>query len=231
MESMGGTHVGAERTAATRIGISVEEYRERRAAGLKWCHRCKDWHALNRFGRDASRSDGLTASCLRSKRQPAGDSPSIADRRNMAAMGLAWCKECRWWLPIADVPRPRASLCRPHLRDAERRYSAANPNRRQRATGKRMRGIPNWWRQERLAEGCAYCDAPAIGLDHFIPVSKGGESTPGNLVPACKSCNSSKRDQDPALWVSRLNPIHWDRLIEQHWVHDGALVDVLGLAA
>jgi len=39
---------------------------------------------------------------------------------------------------------------------------------------------------------CAYCGAEATGLDHIVPVSKGGENVAENLVPACTWCNSSK---------------------------------------
>ncbi len=39
---------------------------------------------------------------------------------------------------------------------------------------------------------CTYCDADADTTDHIIPRSVGGTNDPGNLVPACKPCNSRK---------------------------------------
>jgi 5-methylcytosine-specific restriction endonuclease McrA len=58
--------------------------------------------------------------------------------------------------------------------------------------------------QERLAEYnycCAYCYKPftieQLTVDHMIPLSRGGTNTIDNLVPACKSCNSRKKDKTP----------------------------------
>ncbi|MDX2539811.1 HNH endonuclease domain-containing protein [Streptomyces scabiei] len=42
---------------------------------------------------------------------------------------------------------------------------------------------------------CAYCAGPAIGVDHVWPRSRGGDDHPNNLVPACRSCNSSKSNR------------------------------------
>jgi 5-methylcytosine-specific restriction endonuclease McrA len=44
---------------------------------------------------------------------------------------------------------------------------------------------------------CIYCETkPAkLTMDHITPLSKGGIHTKSNVVPACKSCNSKKRDR------------------------------------
>ena len=54
---------------------------------------------------------------------------------------------------------------------------------------------------------CAYCGIglPRIkwdgkvraGIDHFIPLSKGGQNIRGNRVLACYPCNLAKDDTDP----------------------------------
>jgi len=49
---------------------------------------------------------------------------------------------------------------------------------------------------------CAYCKYKGeLTEDHFIPVTCGGGRTWDNIVPACKSCNSSKRHSDPLKWI------------------------------
>lgn len=48
-----------------------------------------------------------------------------------------------------------------------------------------------------LLEGstCAYCGKAADTIDHIIPRSKNGSDDESNIVPCCKSCNSSKKDK------------------------------------
>lgn len=48
---------------------------------------------------------------------------------------------------------------------------------------------------------CKYCGARATSIDHVVPVSKGGTNDPFNLVPACRSCNSSKGDKQLSEWT------------------------------
>jgi 5-methylcytosine-specific restriction endonuclease McrA len=51
---------------------------------------------------------------------------------------------------------------------------------------------------------CAYCDKGVeLEQEHFIPLSKGGEYTHNNIIPSCKSCNSSKRDEDFFQWYPK----------------------------
>ena len=60
-------------------------------------------------------------------------------------------------------------------------------------------------------------------IDHVWPVVRGGKSTPGNLVPACTTCNSKKRDKNPTPWVERglaLMPEPWERLVALAFEHN-----------
>jgi hypothetical protein len=50
---------------------------------------------------------------------------------------------------------------------------------------------------------CQYCGQDADTVDHVIPISKGGNDLPDNLMAACKRCNYSKSD--------RMNPRVFDR--------------------
>ena len=40
---------------------------------------------------------------------------------------------------------------------------------------------------------CYLCDVVANGIDHIVPLSKGGNHSIGNLAPCCINCNFKKR--------------------------------------
>jgi len=50
---------------------------------------------------------------------------------------------------------------------------------------------------------CLYCKTENPSRwDHLHAVSRGGDTVPGNLVPACQRCDDSKQDKDVDEWVS-----------------------------
>jgi 5-methylcytosine-specific restriction endonuclease McrA len=68
-----------------------------------------------------------------------------------------------------------------------------------------------WWKR-RCAKGiCHYCGRPTppadLTMDHVVPLVRGGQSTKGNLVPACKDCNNRKRHLLPMEWADYLEGI------------------------
>lgn len=59
-----------------------------------------------------------------------------------------------------------------------------------------------WMRFDRC---CAYCERPIAGQpdpDHVVPLSRGGADAVGNLLPACRSCNSDKGDLTLDEWAA-----------------------------
>lgn len=53
--------------------------------------------------------------------------------------------------------------------------------------------------------GCAYCGNPdaALQRDCVLPISRGGRYTLENVVPACRSCNTSKCNDEVTGWLRR----------------------------
>jgi 5-methylcytosine-specific restriction endonuclease McrA len=59
------------------------------------------------------------------------------------------------------------------------------------------------WRRlcQRYDNRCAYCgEQRPLQRDHIIPVTRGGQHSIGNLIPACKRCNLSKMDKFIMEW-------------------------------
>ena len=54
-----------------------------------------------------------------------------------------------------------------------------------------------WWRRKIQKGVCFYCRQHVgrlhLTMDHVVPLSRGGRSNKGNVVPACKECNNKKK--------------------------------------
>ena len=77
-------------------------------------------------------------------------------------------------------------------RSADYRLSRAERERKAPGLSKSARSalLHKWVRQGRA---CLYCGVRlATTIDHVVPLVLGGTNFEGNLVPCCKSCNSSK---------------------------------------
>ena len=53
--------------------------------------------------------------------------------------------------------------------------------------------------------GCAYCGGTdaALQRDCVLAISRGGRYTLENVVPACRSCNASKCNEEVTTWMRR----------------------------
>ena len=51
---------------------------------------------------------------------------------------------------------------------------------------------------------CAYCGKELpLAQEHFLALTKGGEYTVNNIIPSCKTCNSSKCNKDFFTWYPK----------------------------
>ena len=85
-------------------------------------------------------------------------------------------------------------------------YAPVDPDilKRERARARELRAS-QWWKR-RIADGvCHYCRRRvgngALSMDHLVPLGRGGRSVRGNVVPACKACNSRKQSMLPVEWT------------------------------
>ena len=91
---------------------------------------------------------------------------------------------------------------------------ATNGGRRARAARKRKRRMDRlehdltadqWSSLTSAWGGCAYCGATDRPLqrDCVLALSRGGRYTLDNIVPACRSCNASKCNDEVTGWLRR----------------------------
>ena len=69
-----------------------------------------------------------------------------------------------------------------------------------------------WWKAQLRAGKCHYCGKTfppgELTMDHVVPVARGGRSVRGNVVPACRACNASKKYLTPAEQILRDLGLH-----------------------
>jgi len=131
------------------------------------------------------------------------------NRERENARNAAWRK--------ANPERHRDTAVQYYWKNKERRkayaaaYNKANPDK---ANSSAMRryvrklGAPGdhttdqWLSLLTSYHGkCVYCGAKATARDHITPLADGGSNDIENIVPACKSCNSSKRTRPLLVWM------------------------------
>ena len=93
-----------------------------------------------------------------------------------------------------------------HLAEYNREYWLRNKERKRnkamvyvaRQRGATVRQVMVKELKRLYADPCMWCGTTEnITLDHLIPLARGGEHSVGNLVAACRSCNSSKGNKLP----------------------------------
>lgn len=141
---------------------------------------------------------------LRKAIQGAGHCPSVA-RLVMEAQRQYWRKHPKakrehdkqwdrasWWLEYQTNPSKRL-----YVREKARRRKALIRN----VTARKIKARELRARYAQFDNCCAYCGAAGdMQIEHVIPISKGGTHAIGNIVPACKPCNDSKRDHEAERW-------------------------------
>ena len=73
--------------------------------------------------------------------------------------------------------------------------------KREREKARKLRKS-QWWLKLVNRGLCHYCGKKfppkELTMDHVVPLARGGSSTQGNIVPACRECNRDKKLETPA---------------------------------
>ncbi len=167
----------------------------------KVCSRCREEMPSTAFNKKADRKDGLQSACRVC--YAASDAPYREIHREQAnARAAAWYMDNRERALARFAIYYKAHSKHMNTRAAEwRKVHAADVNTHGHRRRARQRGAPGshttaeWQALVSECGGrCAYCDeGKPLARDHVIPLVRGGSNDISNIVPACKSCNSSKK--------------------------------------
>lgn len=104
------------------------------------------------------------------------------------------CRNCSGSAQYSDI----CERCRSLEKDRKRRALKAQEN----LTAVELKEI-SWWESVLRKDPCSYCDNMSNTVDHIKAIHVGGSFKTDNLVGSCKSCNSSKADQDLLQFMLR----------------------------
>jgi 5-methylcytosine-specific restriction endonuclease McrA len=107
---------------------------------------------------------------------------------------------------LRPTPGQRTGLPAPKKRPSNSRKARAARRRQRRLVRSEQDLTAAQWAALQAAwGGCAYCGSTAGSFqrDCVLPVSNGGRYTLANVVPACRSCNTSKWRSEVTGWLRR----------------------------
>ena len=71
-----------------------------------------------------------------------------------------------------------------------------------------------WWKRKCSEGVCYFCGKKfhpkELTMEHVVPLIRGGKSSKGNIVPACKECNNKKKYLLPIEWGDYLKHLQKD---------------------
>jgi len=206
-----------EQAIAKREGIArwAKSHPDRRRAAQAR-YRSKPGSKEKRAALDRARKERQDPSYIRAKKTHWLSDKGKAQVRawRKSAAGIAWKKSDKrvsWEKAYAKSEKERERV---RLKARAPQHKASNQRYMQTEAGKLMnqrrshrrraalRGVPSeftkeqWGALQRAYDCCcAYCGAKkSMTQDHVRAVKNGGHDRIENIVPACKSCNSRKRD-------------------------------------
>jgi 5-methylcytosine-specific restriction endonuclease McrA len=173
------------------------------------CSRCKEEKQPSAYSPDRRRPSGLQCQCkacrvLASMEYDRSNASRVSKRRKewrRANRTRLTAKRREW---VRNNPKRWQATVRRHY-DRHPEQLVANQRRRYARARGATEGdftAQDWKRLlEVYGQTCAYCQSgQALHADHLMPLSRGGQHTLENIVPACRHCNSRKHAKTPLEW-------------------------------
>jgi 5-methylcytosine-specific restriction endonuclease McrA len=172
----------------------------------KLCRKCDTVKSLEDFYLRRGKKNGRQSSCKNCSKSAYKNYLFKKSRQNkerpVDKMGVKFCQTCRNTLPKAEFHRNSAQH---DGLQRSCRICMSGINHARRAGLRQASFDRNSWLQlcSEYRWCCFYCfEQKLLTLEHFIPLCLGGSNDLQNLVPACRSCNSSKQGLDACQWVA-----------------------------
>jgi 5-methylcytosine-specific restriction endonuclease McrA len=172
----------------------------------KACSRCKQIKPLNEFGIHRKTLDGHYSQCLICHRLSRAEYRK-RNSENIARQQADNYKRNRAKRIASANARVYANMERHKKYNSiskRRNRESIAANTRRRNARRKANGIFAISKKElkRLSQQpCFYCGATErLTVDHVIAIARGGTDSIGNLVSACKTCNSQKRELTITEW-------------------------------
>jgi 5-methylcytosine-specific restriction endonuclease McrA len=172
----------------------------------KACSKCKQVKPTSEFGIHRSTKSGLYSQCFICHRQ----SRAIQRVRRASQIKI---EQQNNYNQNKEKRKAYATAWQKANPEKFRRYQSISKKRnkesiaadtRRRNARRKDNGVFVISKQEliKLSQGpCFYCGSTQqITVDHVVAISRGGTDSIGNLVSACKSCNSQKRQLTIMEW-------------------------------
>lgn len=215
-----------EKLKATNSLLTLEELRAR--TPTQKCSKCKETLPSTKFSRGNDTKSGLRGKCrpcnnaennvTQTRYRKQNECLSLAELRERTPEKR--CFNCESVLPSTEFYRSSATKsglradCRDCGSGLNSEWLKNNPEKN-REYGARYRAKKRglFWEDFNLDQiferdgtlACAWCGelGDVVHIDHVRPLDLDGIHAPFNLVASCPSCNSSKKNMDPAVWLSQ----------------------------
>jgi 5-methylcytosine-specific restriction endonuclease McrA len=160
---------------------------------MKECSSCKTSKTLESFNKRRASNDGLSPICKECKAQ-ASRTYYLPNKDTYIEKAKAWG---------TANPERRKEIERRYRKTHRQQQNLRTTNYRARKRRASMGWDADigWWNAllDKFDSRCAYCrKAGKMTLDHIHPIARGGLHDPSNIVPACETCNYTKRDKTVA---------------------------------
>lgn len=176
--------------------------------GLKYCSSCNEILALGDFYLCRGKPMGMCKACEKKRSQQGKidsgylDRPEVIAKRNLSSKinKRKVHQDPVRRQAIYDAHNYRLKIRRKEDPEYYERVIASSRARKENLVG--ILTAKEWQNTlEYFNNQCAYCGAETkLCREHVVPISKKGLNETQNIVPACISCNSSKKDKDMLDW-------------------------------